>query len=118
MAFYVTSYEGKPLNEVERCYAHFSVTATKRDIFTFVVDDGSDNSIFGNNCAVLMTIIFRLGGKWYFKNAASGSDSNVIEGSVPHLQAFIREHALKETQQKIIDSVPAGMRRAMSLEES
>ena len=118
VAFYVTSYEGKALNEVESCYAHFSVTATKRDIFTFVVDDGSDNSIFGDNCAVLMTIIFKLGGKWFFKNAASGSNSNVIEGSVPHLQAFIREHQLKETQQKILDSVPAGMKKAMSLQES
>jgi tellurium resistance protein TerZ len=44
IAFYVTSYEGHELNEVERCFAHFYVTATKRDIFTFVVDDGSDNS--------------------------------------------------------------------------
>jgi stress response protein SCP2 len=44
IAFYVTSYEGKELNEVERCFAHFYVTETGRDIFTFVVDDGSDNS--------------------------------------------------------------------------
>lgn len=118
VAFYVTSYEGKALNEVEMCFAHFYVTETKRDIFTFVVDDGSDNSIFGDNCAVLMTIIFKLNGKWFFKNAASGSKANVIEGSVPHLQAFVREHKLKETQQKILDSAPAGLRKTMSLQES
>lgn len=103
IAFYVTSYEGKELNEVERCFAHFYVTESKRDIFTFVVDDGSDNSVFGSNCAVLATIIFKCSdNKWYFKNAASGNDANMIEDSLPHLQAYIREHKIKETQEKVV----------------
>eukprot|EP00603_Paraphysomonas_imperforata_P008490 CAMPEP_0114423528 /NCGR_PEP_ID=MMETSP0103-20121206/6196_1 /TAXON_ID=37642 ORGANISM="Paraphysomonas imperforata, Strain PA2" /NCGR_SAMPLE_ID=MMETSP0103 /ASSEMBLY_ACC=CAM_ASM_000201 /LENGTH=570 /DNA_ID=CAMNT_0001592195 /DNA_START=267 /DNA_END=1979 /DNA_ORIENTATION=- len=118
VAFYVTSYEGKKLNDVERCFAHFYVTATKRDIFTFIVDDGSDNPVFGANCAVLTTVIFKLDDKWYFKNAASGSNANLIVDSVPHLQAYIREHTLKETQRKILDEVPAGFKRMKSLQES
>lgn len=118
VAFYVTSYEGKKLNDVERCFAHFYVTETKRDIFTFIVDDGSDNSVFGTNCAVLTTVIFKLDDKWYFKNAACGSNANLIIDSVPHLQAYIRDHSLKEAQRKILDNVPAGLKRMKSLQES
>ena len=104
IGFYVTSYEGKALNEVETCYAHLYVTSSRRDIFTFVVDDGSDNSVFGDNCAVLTTIMFKVDDQWFFKNAASGSDSNVVEGSVPHLKKFISDNQLVETQRKEIAS--------------
>jgi hypothetical protein len=63
---------------------------------------------------VLTTIIFKLNNKWYFKNAASGNDANVIENSVPHLQAYITEHKLKENQQIANDERTEGLKKQKS----
>jgi stress response protein SCP2 len=89
LGFYVSSFDGQPLNDVQKCYAHFFDTETLRDLCMFIIDDGGDNETFGTKISVLVALVFKVDEKWYFKNAGAGANGVTVDQNVDHMKGYI-----------------------------
>jgi tellurium resistance protein TerZ len=100
VVFVITSYSGDPLSKVQMCSAHFFETESKRDLVLFEIGGEGEDNKFGSHTAVILCIVFRFEGKWYFLNASECSDGKVLMDNLQQIKAYITDQRVRERQRE------------------
>ena len=95
LCFYLTSYTGSPLEDVETCCARLIDSASQRSLALLDCDD-ADIKL---HSALLLCMLIRVGKRWFFYNGCVFSPGTTIAENVIHAQKFI---PVSETIQKIL----------------
>jgi stress response protein SCP2 len=87
LAFYIMSFSGNQLADVDSVSAQLYVTETKRQL---VLIDCNDDSVKQHK-AILLCMLYRIGTSWYYRNISTFSDGTVLHDNLEHLQSYISE---------------------------
>lgn len=100
IAFFITCFDGKPLQYIDTCSGHLFESESKRDL---VMCDCVDEDV-KKHTAVLLCILFRTKDRWAFLNASVCSDGEELHDNLPTLQKFMQENSVIQAHLGAIQS--------------
>ena len=101
LGFYLTSYNGNLLSDVDSCGARLLDTHSQRDLALIDCDDSN----IKQHTAVLLCILIRVKSVWYFLNSSDCSFGTALPENVEHMEKYILESQAIQAL-LIVDLVP------------
>jgi tellurium resistance protein TerZ len=95
LCFYLTSYTGNPLEDVETCCARVLDSESQRSVALLDCDDAE----IKKQTALLLCMLIRVGKRWVFYNGTAFSPGTAVAENQAHAQSFI---PASETIQRLL----------------
>lgn len=85
LAFYLSSFTGKPMEGMKSCDVTFLETYTQRPLAVCDCDGGGEKQV----TAILLCLLIKTKTGWYFQNASSKADGLLLRDNLEHLQGYV-----------------------------
>ncbi|CAM9428191.1 unnamed protein product, partial [Ectocarpus fasciculatus] len=80
LAFYLTSYSGRTLQDLKSCSVHLFETASKRELSMFDCCD----EVIREHSAVFLAVMCKVNSSWHFVNMSSCADGSMLQENLSH----------------------------------